>query len=186
MADVTRNNKEWNVEISPGENISLATAQTYVDGDIKIKGKEETDPIFSASPAALITDENIASWNKCTTIGTSISKIGSSSTNLTTNTWTTVATTSTTSSGGSFLVIAMVLFSAATGGRRGVRIKQGANAALTQATQVVAGNTNGSATYYIQASWVFDVNEATNFSVEAWTSVACAPTNSYIKVTRLK
>lgn len=49
-----------------GENIKTINGESILgEGDIAISGgiAKETDPIFSASPAATITDEKIADWD---------------------------------------------------------------------------------------------------------------------------
>lgn len=118
-------------------------------------------------------------------VGSTMSRSATSSSNLATNTWTEAVSSNDTSSGGTFLVIGTVLFSSATGGRRGVRVKQLGTAASNAATQVIAASTSGSATYYVQAMSVFSVDSMAKFTVDAFTSTACAPSESYIKVIRL-
>lgn len=39
MANVTRN-ADWDVDVNPGENVSLFTAGTYVDKNINVKASE--------------------------------------------------------------------------------------------------------------------------------------------------
>lgn len=64
MADVTRDNtnKEWNVTVSPHEDISLATAGTYVDGDINIKGGGLPYAAGTGTAAKTTSPYNFAKW----------------------------------------------------------------------------------------------------------------------------
>lgn len=61
MANVTRNtaNNDWDIDVTPGEHISLATAKTYVDGDMNITSTQiQSDwNVTDTSSAAFIKNK---------------------------------------------------------------------------------------------------------------------------------
>lgn len=63
MANVTREDGDWNVDLSPGETMHLNTAQTYVDGNINIVSKGNVFFAKGTGTAAKTTSPyNYSKW----------------------------------------------------------------------------------------------------------------------------
>lgn len=70
MATVTKNTDSWNVDVSPGEEMTLTMAQTYVDRDINIRAAAITVPVADNVTIQQNEDNSLSVIKGLTHIGT--------------------------------------------------------------------------------------------------------------------